>query len=217
MTMQFRTIKAALVDRIESQASTLGYRVVGYSENNIDAAQLAGDERLVQCFAKSGRFDRTKSAILGPFHHEVSFRVELLASAVCTVDTSILESETASDADRAAALAASVRAAKNADDSFDELLDAIWSTLMDNRYRDLEMPGEVADMYVSDWEKGASIDRGRHVVVPGRLTLTIAMSEDCSGSTPATPVSGEAVTVAINASANTDGTPQEGTAVTAGG
>jgi hypothetical protein len=217
MTMQFRTVKADLVARLEDNATTYGYRVAGYNDNSIDAAELVGDYRLVQIYAKGGQIPKNTSAVNGPVEHVLNLQVDLLAAAVCSVDLSILESETATDADRASALSASTRAAANADDSADELFEAVFQVLMDNRYRDLEMPGEVADLWVSDWNKGSAIDRGNHVVIPISVTLSIRMMEDLDGSTPKTPVSGEAVTVAINASADTDGTPQEGTAVTAGG
>ncbi len=215
--MQFRMVKAWLVAYLASHATAGKFRVVGYGDTDIDASRLRNPNRLVQVFAKSGDFPVKASAFTGPSAHDVSLTVELLTAASSSVDLSALSDPNATPGDIAAALAASQKAAQLADDDADEFVEVIYQLLMANDQQDLGYPGEVAGRWVSNWKKGSPLNRGENVILPCTIDFGFRVEEAFTGVDVLTPEPGEAVRVAINASADETGTPQEGSAVLAGG
>lgn len=214
--MQFRSVKGWLASYLAAHAAVGGFRVVGYNDSEIDASQLRGTNRLVQVFVKSGQFPKAGS-FHGPVIHDVSMGVELLTAASASVDLTVLNDPDAEAGDIAAALAASHKAAKLADDDFDDLFEVVYQLLMANDQEDLGFPGEVANRWAASWTKGMPLTRGANVIISGTIEFSFRVAEDLLGVFPVVPTAGEAVRVAIDASANEDGTPQPGSAVLAGG
>jgi hypothetical protein len=217
MTMQFRTMKAWLVNYLGAHSVAGGFRVVGYADAGIDSAQLKGSNRMLQVFVSGGEIPAKSSAKCGPVVHDVAFSVELLTACASSVDLSVLNDPAATSGEIAAALAASQKAAAIADDDFDEFLDIVFNLLMDNEQQDLGHPGEVASRWIKSWKKGSPLNRGEHVILPGTIDFSFRVSEEITGCAVITPTPNQAVRVAINASADEVGTPQEGSAVLAGG
>lgn len=215
--MRFRNIKSWLVSYLGAHATAGGYRVLGYKDDAIDASKLSGSDRLVQVFVKGGEFPKNASAHHGPVMHDVNLSVELLTSATASVDLSVLESESATDGQRAAALTAMEKATKAADDDADEFLDIIYQHLMAADQQDLGYPDEVANRWVLRWTKGAPIMRGSRVVIPVTIDFGFRTVEDLTGETPKTPTSGELVTAEIKTTTTEDDDPEGGAAVTVGG
>ncbi len=149
--------------------------------------------------------------------HKVDVSVELLTACPAAVDLTVLDNPAATSVQIAAALAASQKATARADDDFDEFFETVYGLLMANDQLDLGHPGEVGGRWVSDWKKGSPLNRGENIIIPGSINFSFRVAEDLLGSTPTVPTADEAVSIAINASANDVGTPQEGSAVLAGG
>jgi hypothetical protein len=217
MTMQFRTVKAWLVNYLGAHETAGGYRVIGYSDSGIAASELQGSNRLVQIFASGGDLPQKSSAKSGPVVHDVAMSVELLTACAASVDLTVLENPTATPAQIAGALAASQEASSRADEDFDQFFDVVFNLLMDNEQQDLGYPGEVSSRWIKSWKKGTPMPRGEVVVIPGTIEFSFRVTESITGVGVVTPVQGQAVRVAINASADEAGTPQEGSAVLAGG
>lgn len=215
--MMFRHVKDWIVDYLGRNASRNGFRVVGFNDSDIDASQLRGTSRLVQVFVRSGEMPAKSSPFVGPVVHDVSVAVELLTACASSVDLSVLESETATPAQIATALAASQKAAQLADEDFDELFEVVYRLLMANDVQDLGYPGEVSRRWSPSWKKAAPLNRGESVIIAGSIEFGFQVSESLTGLYPVTPTADGAIRVAINASANEGGTPQEGSAVLAGG
>jgi hypothetical protein len=215
--MRFRNIKSWLVSYLGTHATAGGYRVLGYKDDAIDASNLSDSNRLAQVFVKGGDFPKNASAHHGPVMHDVNVSVELLTSATASVDLSVLESETATDGQRAAAIASAEKATALADDDADEFFDTIYQLLMAADQQDLGYPDEVANRWAARWTKGAPIMRGSRVVIPVTIEFGFRTVEDLTGVQGIAPTSGELVTAEIQTTTTEDADPEGGAAVTVGG
>ena len=113
------------------------YRTVGYQPQGTSTELNADSDRSVQVFYTRGSFPKSGAGIRGPIRHEMSFRIELIASKAARVDLAVLDSSVSTAAQKATALAGLQRAASLADDSIDELWAAVYNVLMDNADLDL--------------------------------------------------------------------------------
>ncbi len=215
--MRFRDVKAWIVTYLGTHAAAGGYLVLGYKDDAVDATKLADSNRLVQVFAKSGDFPMNASAFHGPVMHDVSVSVELLTACKASADLSVLESESATDGQRAAALTASEKATLLADDDADEFIDTIYQLLMAADQQELGYPEEVANRWVGKWNKGAPIMRGSMVVIPATIDFSFRTVEDLTGVSPVTPTPGEVVSAQVKTTTTEDADPEGGAAVTVGG
>jgi hypothetical protein len=214
MTMRFRNVKSAVEWLLNDYATAGGYRVLGYKDDAIDAEDLAGTRRLVQVFVTGGDFPKD-SSFLGPVKHEVTLTIELLTAAKAQVDLSILESESATEAQIIAALAASRKASQLADSDLDEFVDVIFNVLMDNANMNLGIDpavDRVANRWIPNWKKGSPIQRGETVAMSASMELSFRVMEDLSGVIPVTPTVGQAVKSQIKIATDEDGEPGEGLA-----
>ena len=215
--MRFRDVKAWLVNYLGAHATAGGYRVLGYQDDAIDARKLLDSDRLVQVFVKSGDFQKNASSSHGTVMHDVTVSVEMLTAQTASVDLSVLESESASDVQRAAALTASEKATALADDDADEFIDTIYQHLMDNEQQDLGFEGYVANRWAAKWNKGAPIMKGSTVVIPASIDFSFRCVENITGASPVTPTAGHLIEAEIKTTTTEDADPEGGAAVTVGG
>lgn len=216
MTMSFRTIKAEIVALL-SAAAAGRYRVIGNHEDAVDASRLAGADRSVQVFNASGEFSKKSGGLAGPVQHDLTVRVELMASAKASADLSVLEDPDSTAGEIAAALASVQTASALADDEIDELIDIVFQVLMDARNRDVGHSTPVANRWISDWRKSAPMVRGEHVAIGAQMDLTYRIDEDVAGDPGVTPTTGEAVDTSITVTNDETGTTQPGAGVIEGG
>lgn len=185
MTMLFRTVKARLVTILGNAASG-NYRVYGYQSQSTDALTTIGDNRKVAVHYRSGSFPRSAASQRGPVRHEMEFQIELLVSAQASGNVSALEDPDSSDAQRAAAIAAFIPAAKAADESMDELIDAVYQVLMDNEaiYLDDGVSGDlkVANRWISRVQKDDPLPSGGLAVLTANLTYNVVAMETITGA-----------------------------------
>lgn len=217
MTMRFRAVKDWIVDYLAANATAGKFRVLGYRDDAVAASTLVNPDRLVQVFAKSGDFPRNASGYTGPVSHDVSLEIALLTACTSTVDLSVLGSETSTPAQIAAAMMASEKATKRADDDSDEFVDTVFQLLMAADQQEFGLPGHVANRWAASWKKGAPIMRGSTVVIPASLEFSFRVDEDLTGEIPKTPTADELVSAAILVTTDEDADPVGGAAVTVGG
>lgn len=219
MTMMFRTAKAALQALLAGYASTGGYRVMGYKADALDASDLSGARRLVQVYASEGDFPKGNSAFNGPSRHEPVYAIELMTSKAAEVDLTVLENESATAVELAAAIAASQEATALADDDLDEFIDVVFNLLMDNRNMNLDMDTasyRITDRWIPKWKKSAPMQRGQLVTIHARLDFTCRMVEEFLGLTPVSAEEG-AVKTELQIATDEDGEPGEALAASQAG
>jgi len=189
--MNFQTIKANLITILGTGAAGR-YRTVGYQRQRDSAKLNVDDSRSVQVFYTSGNFPKSGAGLRGPIRHEMTFRIELIASKAAVVDVATLESATSTEAQKATALAAMQKASSLADDSIDELFSIVYNVLMDNAELDLG-PGIVAaSRWIGGFNKDAPHPRGDLVTMVGSASLTCTYFEEITGE-GALNVDGEGV------------------------
>ena len=189
--MNFETVKDSLITILGAGAAGR-YRTVGY-QPQANAADLNENlDRSVQLFYTRGSFPKSGASLRGPIRHEMSFRVEMIASKAESVDIAVLESSVATAAQKATALAGLQKAAYLADDSIDDLLSVVFNVLMDNSDLDLGGTVDVSSRWFESFQKDAPHPRGSLVTITGSSEFTAICYEELSGD-EALNVNGEGV------------------------
>lgn len=214
--MNFRTIKGEVAVLLGAAAAGR-YRVVGYKDDAVAAERLKGANRTIQVYNAEGDFSKKSGGISGPVQHDVTLRLELMASAVASVDLSTLEDQTSTAGEIAAALAAMQTASDSADDEIDELVDIVFQVVMDARNRDMGHATPTANRWISSWKKSAPLARGEHVTIAATMDLTYRIDEALVGDPGVTPTSGRAVDTTVKVTTSETGTAQTGAGVIEGG
>jgi hypothetical protein len=209
--MQFRVIKTAISNLLGAQAAGR-YTVEGYQRQSHSAEEILGNLRHVTVYYVSGAFPEGESALeQGPYDHEMTFRVELLLSAAATADLTALGDQNATAAQYAAALAASLPASANADSLFDELVDIVWTILIDTPNRDLGLPQyTIEKRWIRNIQKEHPLPRGEYMVLAGTMDYVCRSVE----RTPAlgvqlVPAGAHALDASIGETADITGATQD--------
>lgn len=201
MTRAMTTIKDALDALLLANAAG-SFAVLGARKQVSDAAQIADDKPRVTTYYERGSFSKGKSSRQS-VDHQFTFKIDLLVSAKASVDLTILSSEGATDAQRAAALAAMQGATDKADTALDAVAYAIWNIVMAPENEDLGLAvGIVADLWLDDFAKNQPQPRGGLVLLSGSFTLTGQCVETPTGETP---IAGEGVDVLVKLTADVSG------------
>lgn len=216
MTMAFRTIKDEIVALLGAAAAGR-FRVIGYANDAVDATEIRGSNRSVQVYNASGDFSKKSGGLAGPVQHDVTVRIECMASAVAKVDLLALEDPTSTAGEIAAALAAMQNASALADDAIDELIDIVFQIVMDARNRDIGHSSPTANRWISDWRKSAPLPRGEHVTIAAQMDLTYRIDESVDGDPGVSPTAHDAVDTSITVTNDETGTTQPGAGVIEGG
>jgi len=183
--MNFRTIKTAIVG-IFGSAEAGRYQTIGYQRQSKNAAEVLGSNRFVQVFFSSGDFPESGGSRSGTKNHEVTYRIELTASASSKIDLTVFTSGT--ELQKAAAIAAHLEASEEADKSIDELIDIVYQVIMDNNNLDLGLPvGTVTNRWISSIQKDTPPNQGEYVIMTASINLTLRTTEEVTGDTGTTP------------------------------
>jgi len=183
--MNFRTIKTAITG-IFGAAESGRYQTIGFQRQSKNAAEVLGSNRFVQVFFSSGDFPESGGSRSGTKNHEVTYRIELTASASSKIDLSVFASGT--EAQKSAAIAAHLEASQEADNSIDELIDIVYQVIMNNRNLDLGLPvGTVTNRWISSIQKDTPPNQGEYVIMTASMNLTLRTTEEVTGDTGTTP------------------------------
>lgn len=201
--MIFPTVKTALTTTLGTEAAGR-WVTTGYQGQSVAAESVLNDLRRVTVYYGSGSFPEGRSnRMAGPMRHDMSFRVELMASADSQVDLTVLDNPASSAAQRKSALAAAIDAEVRADDVLDELAQGVWNALMRPANIDLGLGKGVVDgRWVSQIRKNAPQPRGDLVVITGAMDYTCAAMEIATG---AIPVAGTSIDLTVDVKSETGG------------
>jgi hypothetical protein len=188
--MMFRQVKASLVALLEDNSGGQ-FRVFGSQRQGQSAAEFVGAGRAVRVYYSGGDFPKSAGSLRGPVDHSLQFTLELLVVEPSEVDLSVLESPTATPAQRVTALAGGRLAADRADDAFDEFAELLFQIIMDARNQDLGLADyTVGSRWIRSVNKRAVEPIGEYVMLAGEMNLIGSVEETVSG---VVPVAGEII------------------------
>jgi hypothetical protein len=180
MTMNFRLIKAALVELLGEQANDR-YRVAGYQKRGQSALAIKGKNRVAQVYYSQGNFPKSGGSPSGFVKHDMSINVDLFVSMPTKANLRILQNEASSD-EQIQTVLGDLRIAENlVDDAFDEFADDIFQVIMDARNRDLGLGDKVASRWVPTITKDNPTRFGQLVTLTGTMGLTCSKEEQVQG------------------------------------
>jgi hypothetical protein len=181
MTMNFRTIKAALITEL-GNAEAGRYRTIGFQKQGQAAIENLGNNRSVQVFYQSGQFPESAGSRDGQVMHDPVYAIQLMVTTEAKADIATINNPASTPVQVAAAIAAMQNAENLADDSIDELIDIIYQVLMDAENIDIGLSvGDVADRWVDSVQKNEPLRRGEYVVLTASMQFTCSCDEEVSG------------------------------------
>jgi hypothetical protein len=147
----------------------------------------------VRVFYSEGTFDKSKSSINSPYHHDASFKIYIQTAAKSAVNLAILENPAATEKQLAEALAAASDATVDVDEKMDTLLSVLFDIIMTPMHRDLGMgPGEISNRWIGSIKKQNPAPDGAVVTNVAAIALMAQCMEAVSGEIgkPAAPKEG---------------------------
>lgn len=183
--MKFRTAKSAL-QTLLGDAAANRYTVIGYQRQSKSAD---ADHKLVQVYYSEGSFPKSAGRYHGEKAHDITIEIDITVVAHVRTDLAVLNSETATAVQRAAALAGTIEAAATADSELDELIEIIYQIVMDARNDGLGLDkGVIASRWIERIQKDATMEHGGLVVKTASMKYTCRVSEDVPGDIGVEPV-----------------------------
>lgn len=185
--MAYRTVKAALVSILGAQSGGR-FDVVGFRQQSKASDEQTGFRRKVRIFYTNGSFEKSKNKNMGAKAHDCEFSIELSASAGARVDMSVLDDPASTPQQKAAALASLQEAADLADNSMDELIDAVFNILFDATNVDLGLDvGVISNRWISSIQKDNVLERGDLIVSTANIKYSCRVVEYVQGAVPVVP------------------------------
>lgn len=179
--MQFREVKEAIKNLLAQEAQSR-FRVIGYPRQSKSSDEVLNNDRLVQVYYSEGDFPKNAGKMKGPKTHDIIIEIDMTASAKALVNVDILDSVTATEQQKALALAGLKEAAEQADIKIDELIDHVYQILMDARNEKLGFTdNEVSSRWISKIIKDVNLERGDLVVKTANMKYTCRVQEYVSG------------------------------------
>jgi len=185
--MLFRTVKDQIV-KILGDSSDGTFRVIGYQGQSKSTDELTFHEREVQVYYSGGDFPKMSGRQRGPKSHDMTFQIDMSASAAALGDLSILESSTATAKQKAIAISSMREAKEMADKLIDVLIDAVYQILMDARNEGLKLTkGEISKPWVDRIQKDTIIESGDLVLKTANMKYTCRAQESVPGEVGSEP------------------------------
>ncbi len=185
--MMFHTVKNAIVKLLGDNAQSR-FQVVGFQRQGKGADETLGNNQIVQVYYSGGNFPKGAGRMHGTKTHDLDMSIDLTTSAKAQGDLNILNSNTATMHQKAAALASVREAAEMADNAMDTLIEAVFRILMDARYEDLNLNvGDIASRWIDRIQKDTVIENGDLVIKTATLAYTCRVQEDVFGDIGVTP------------------------------
>ncbi len=181
MTMNFRLIKAALIELLGAQADGR-FRVAGYQIRGQSALEIKGKNRVAQVYYAEGNFPKSGGSPSGFVKHDMTINVDLFVSMPTKANLRILENP-ASSPEQIQTVLGDLRIAEDlVDDAFDEFVDDVFQIIMDARNRDLGLGEVVGSRWVPTITKDNPIRYGQLVTLTGTMGLTCTKDEQVLGA-----------------------------------
>jgi hypothetical protein len=196
--MRFIELKNAIVNDILAPAEAGRFITIGYQRQR-DAAETINLKRQVTVYFSESEIPQSASTAYGKVMHDVVFKVEMAVALPAQVDLSVLNSETATEGEKATALRRLKEAGYLADRELDELIAIVYQILMDARNHQLGLsPSEdaskkklVSNRWVGQIRKDAPDPDGQYLTLTASMRLTCRIEETIPGEDlPDTPPAG---------------------------
>jgi hypothetical protein len=180
--MLFRTVKDQVV-KILGDSSNGTFRVIGYQGQSKATDELTFHDRSVQIYYSDGDFPKTSGRQRGPKSHNMTFQIDMSASAAAQGDLSVLESSTATAKQKAEAISSMREAAEIADKLIDVLIDAVYQILMDARNEGLGLDkGQISMPWVDRIQKDTIVECGDLVLKTANMKYSCRAQESVPGA-----------------------------------
>jgi hypothetical protein len=170
-------LKKSIETFLEAQADN---RYIVLTPKRKLTAEDISENHHVSVYYSEGTFDKSKSSINSPYHHDCSFNIYLETAAKATVNLTVLQDPSATQAQRAAALAASENASVIVDEKTDGLISLLFDILMRPAHRNLGTD-YVANRWVTQIKKYNPETLGSIVTQAASITLTAQCMETVTG------------------------------------
>ena len=175
--MSFRETKLKLIELLGNEADDR-FRVIGYQRQSKNADEVLNNDRLVQVYYSEGDFLKSAGRMKGPKTHDITFEIDMTTSAKASVDITVLDNPSATESQKATALADLKEAVKRADDKCDELIDHVYQILMDARNEKLGFTNnEISSRWIAKITKDQTLERGDLAVKTANMKYTCRTQE----------------------------------------
>ena len=179
--MMFREVKKALIEVLGDNSDGL-FRVLGYQKQNKNSNAVKDNKRLVQVYYEDGQFPKSAGRFKGPKTHDLSYSIDVTCSSAAQGAVNVLNSESATAIQKAAALAEIKTAAERADESLDEVIQAVYQILMDARVSGIGLDqGAVSSRWIDRIQKDTTLENGDLVVRTANMKYSCRVQEIVSG------------------------------------
>lgn len=182
--MFFRQIRDS-IRRVLAQNANGEFVVIGAQKRGKGATEVVNRSRMVEVFYGRGDFPKSGGGIHGPTKHDMTFRLDLTVAKPAQGDIDTINNPASTAAEVARAIADMKKSDQLADNSLDELFEAVYQILMDARNVDFDLEkGSVGSRWVSSLNKDEPIERGNFTLLTGTCLLTCTTSEPVDGFIP---------------------------------
>lgn len=154
-------------------------------QNRKSDAQSVFEKPRVTVFYSEGGFDKSKSSVNSPYHHDATFNIWIQTAAKAAVNLAILQNPAAAPEQYAAALANADNASVLVDEKTDAMLSALFDIIMSPVNRNLGAD-YVTNRWITQVKKHNPEPTGAIVMQVASITLTAQCEEEVSGETGAT-------------------------------
>ena len=155
------------------------YNVVSPQNRKSDAESIFTKPQVTVYYAE-GSFDKSKSSVNSPYHHDTSFNIHLVTASKATVDVDTLKNPNATPAQYANALAETNNASALLDAKIDSLLSVLFDILMRPENRKLGTDYNT-NRFIPKIKKYDIEKTGAIVIGGATITLTAQCEEEVSG------------------------------------
>jgi hypothetical protein len=167
-------LKQSLISLLAA-ASEGRYNVLGVQNRKTDAEDVRLIPQVTVAYTQ-GNFPEASSSINGPYQHEATLEIRVLAGAVAGVNLEVLKNKDATDEERAQALAASGNATVKADALAEETVALLFDVIMRPQNKKLGT-GEDAGRWITGVRKYDPQPQGAIVLVGAVITITCQVTE----------------------------------------
>lgn len=184
--MNFITVTNALKNILAANAAGK-YRVAGYQKKATSDKEIIENNRLVQVFYKSGDFSGGQNS---SSQHDAVFRLVYTVSATAKLDLSVIDDPSATDEQRAAAIAAGLDSEALADSYFNDLISYTWNVLKSATNINLGIDEStliLANQNIKSTYKDEPARDGSLTVLSGYMDYVCRFVENIEGDTPVIP------------------------------
>lgn len=196
--MNFQTLKQSIIDNVLVPGEQGRYVTIG-NQIQRKSAEVINANNQVTLYYSEGDIPRAPGQAYGDLMHNVAFMIELTIAAEAEADISLIDSDTATENEKAKAIRAMTEASVKADEKMDELIAAVFNVLMDarNEQMGINPPADRPDLKVvsSRWidqiRKDTPSQDGEYFVLTASMRLSCRIEENITGADlPATPAGG---------------------------